>query len=132
MTKPRQILLLLMGLLVFSGVVCAQEGQAEKAKKELERQKQLKRKTLILVDEIANGAVGLKLPENRLFILTSAADLLWQHDEKRARNLFWDALGGLNLLQVPPSQNTNAKSSPKANQQLVQQYFTQFGLRQQL
>ncbi|MEP6820707.1 MAG: hypothetical protein ABJA18_14325, partial [bacterium] len=65
------------------------------------------------------------------------ADLLWEHDEPRARNLFWDALNTLNLmntfanepgLQVPKG----AKTSAKEREESLQQYNVVFGLRQEL
>ena len=51
------------------------------------------------------SAATFKLAENRSYILATCADLLWPHDEKRARTLFWEALGSLNL---PPYVETNA------------------------
>src|SRR2546425_73115 len=58
----------------------------EDKEKELERRRELDRKTLALLDEIVGGAWSLKLPENRSFVLAATADLLWERDEKRARS----------------------------------------------
>ena len=98
------------------------------AEKELQQKRELTQKAYTLVDEIAIGAHGLKLPENRSFVLTSAADLLWRHDEKRARALFWDALNSINLL-VDPGGNS-AKPLTKKNQE--KHYFAIYTLRQGL
>jgi hypothetical protein len=87
-------------LLLVSVSGFAQVSEKEEKEKEAERKQQIERKTYVLVDEIAGGAPGLKLPENRSFILAAAADLLWEHDEPRARNLFWDALNTLNLMNI--------------------------------
>ena len=100
-------------------------GSPEKA---LQQKRELIQKAYTLVDEIAIGAHGLKLPENRSFVLTSAADLLWRHDEKRARALFWDSLNSINLL-VGPGGNS-PKPIAKKNQE--KHYFAIYTLRQGL
>jgi len=134
------ILLLLafsVGLLNPSSVP-AQANEKEKAEKELERRQELERKTLRLLDEIVAGSWGLKLPENRAFVLTTAADLLWTHDEKRARNLFWEALNNI----APPisqsgddakTKSSNTKDlTPKGdNAQRLKDYYAMFATRQE-
>ncbi|HEV8588444.1 MAG TPA: hypothetical protein VGQ72_06185, partial [Pyrinomonadaceae bacterium] len=68
-----------------------------------------------LLDEIISGAWGLKLPENRSFIQASAANLLWTRDEKRARNLFWEALNGLGLqTETVDDATTKDPKDPKS------------------
>jgi hypothetical protein len=79
----------------------AQDDEKEKAQKQTERRLELERKTLAMLDEVATQALSLKLPENRSFVLAAAADLLWTQDEKRARNLFWDALNNLTSTYNP-------------------------------
>ncbi|HEV7743548.1 MAG TPA: hypothetical protein VGO56_01010 [Pyrinomonadaceae bacterium] len=118
--------------------VLAQVSEPEKSEKEAARKQQLERKTYSLVEEIASGALGLKLPENRVFVLSSAAALLWDHDQPRARNLFWDALNTLNLINTSvagdPNAQTNkgAKPTPKEKEQTLNQYFEVFRERQEL
>ncbi|MGH9874135.1 MAG: hypothetical protein ACRD9S_16925 [Pyrinomonadaceae bacterium] len=125
-------------LLIVSLPVSAQVSEKEKKEKEAERKQQIERKTYVLVNEIAGAAPGLKLPENRSFIFAAAADLLWEHDELRARNLFWDAINTLNLMatSVPANSNSQvakgAKPSAKEKEQSIKQYFAVFSLRQQL
>jgi hypothetical protein len=60
--------------------------EKEKARKELEK------KALQLLDDTLVSAQALKLAENRAVIRAQAADMLWKRDEKRARELFRDAL----------------------------------------
>jgi len=96
---------------------------------EAERRQALQSKAYALVEEIATGAHGLKLPENRSFVWASAADLLWQHDEKRARTLFWDALNSINLITPPAS---NGVTKHEAAQQDQKRYFAIVALRQGL
>ncbi|MDT4895448.1 MAG: hypothetical protein QOH25_525 [Acidobacteriota bacterium] len=74
--------------------------QLERQQKALELKKELERKTFALLDEIINSAATLKLPENRALVLSSAADLIWTRDEKRARSLFKDALNNLNSIAI--------------------------------
>jgi len=107
----RFLILLILALATANAV--AQVDEKEKVRKETEKRQELERKTLVLVDEIAAGAWGLKLPENRSFVLVSAADLTWRHDEKRARALFWEALNSLNLPTAKPLADASAKDQPK-------------------
>ena len=67
-------------------------------KKEAEKLQTLKRKALALLDEVLAEASDLKLPENRSFVLGVAGDLLWTHDENRARKLFWESMSSLSPL----------------------------------
>ena len=80
----KRYLMIAIVLVLSCVTVCAQQS-AEK-EKEAEQRQELEKKTLALLNEIASAAYGLKLPENRVFILASAADLLWPSDEKRARS----------------------------------------------
>ena len=139
------LLLFCLALLTPSNVA-AQIDEKEKAQKELERRKELERETLGLVDEIVAAAWGLKLPENRSFVLASAAELLWPRDEKRARNLFWEAFTNLGLPNTPAPddlairtaitkdpQSKDGTSKPAATDkiQTLNQYFAMFGLRRE-
>jgi hypothetical protein len=120
--SPIWILLL---LILISCPAAAQVEDAAKTREKLERQKELDRQTVLLVEEVATGAASLKLPENRSYVLAAAADLLWSHDEKRARTLFWESLNTLNIVGDGKSKNT--AMSDRENS-----YFATFGLRQSL
>ena len=118
-------LLSFLALLIVFASAAAQSDDKEKAKKEAERKQELQRKSYVLVDEIATGALSLKLPENRAFVLAESADLMWERDEKRARNLFWDALNTLTLVTVPASNEPEAKKNVKS-------FLAGFGFRREL
>jgi hypothetical protein len=75
-------------------------NQQEKQQKELEMKQELERKTFALLDEVIGSAATLKLAENRALVISSAADLLWTRDEKRARSLFKDAINNLNSTAI--------------------------------
>ena len=124
--------------------VTAQVDEKEKAQKELERRQDLERKTLGLLDEIVAAAWSLKLPENRSFVMASAADLLWPRDEKRARNLYWEAFNNLGLpnspalddsttrdatTKDPATREGTSKRAARDQAQTLKQYFAMFGLR---
>ena len=85
-------------VLFVSAFVCptvfAQEtvasSEKEKARQELEQ------KALSLLNRTAEEAAALKLPENRIYILTLTAELLWSREEKRARQYFQNAASEIN------------------------------------
>ncbi|HYJ85314.1 MAG TPA: hypothetical protein VEW46_04605 [Pyrinomonadaceae bacterium] len=124
MKSLSRALLSFLALLLVYTAAAAQVGDKEKAKKEAERKQELKRKSYVLVDEIATGALSLKLPENRAFVLTESADLLWDHDEERARNLFRDANNVLALI-TPPATSDQEKQHLSA-------FLAGFGSRRDL
>lgn len=102
----------------------------DKEKEAAERQ-ELEKKTLALLNEIASSAWGLKLPENRIFIMSSAADLLWPVDEKRARNLYWEALNSINSISMT-TPKTGETVSKADREKTTQVYFLTLTLRQKL
>ena len=104
-------------ILLVASTVRAQTG----TKKEKEAA-ELEKKTLALVNEIASAAWGLKLPENRVFIMASTADLLWPFEEKRARNLYWEAVNSINSIGT-----ANLKSGDR--EKIRQDYFLTLKLR---
>jgi|GEM_PF-884669 hypothetical protein len=130
---------LLLVLLLGPNCVVAQVDEKEKAEKEAEQRQELERKTFALVDEIVSGSWGLKLPENRSFVQASAADLLWKHDEKGARILFWDALNSLGLrtdtvddTTAKDAKDLKSKSAPtktQANEKAQKEYFEAYSVR---
>ncbi|MGI8655150.1 MAG: hypothetical protein ACR2LC_08025 [Pyrinomonadaceae bacterium] len=80
-------------------------GQPQKTSE----QQALERKALALLDELAGGADTLRLPENRALVRASIADILWTHDEKRARALFKDAIFGIS--ETTPAAADDADES---------------------
>ncbi|HKR00125.1 MAG TPA: hypothetical protein VJT09_05600 [Pyrinomonadaceae bacterium] len=114
-------------ILLLLPTVCAQTpedesalGQQEKLQKALELKKELERKTFALLDEVVSSAPLLKLPENRALVQSSAADLLWARDEKRARALFREALENLRAA-APKADGPPSGDQMKARQMLLMQ-----------
>ncbi|MDT5121538.1 MAG: hypothetical protein QOC96_1020 [Acidobacteriota bacterium] len=64
----------------------------------------LEKKALALLDVVLTDSESLK-PMNRLRLQITAANLLWPHDEKRARKLFEKSIGDFNELvsSIDPS-----------------------------
>lgn len=121
----------LISCLLAIAVTMVVPARASQKDKEADQQKELEKKTLALLNDVAAGAWSLKLPENRLFIMSNAADLLWSVDEKRARTLYWDALNAMNLI-AGPVRATGQKLSPEERAKLAQSYLSAFELRQKL
>src|SRR2546421_1320054 len=67
------------------------EQQDAQQKAQAAREKQ----ALKLLDQTIEEAQALRLPENRIRIQFIAADMLWKHDEARARSLFNEAQASL-------------------------------------
>jgi len=120
-------LMIVVVLVLSSLAICAQE----KVDKEIEQSQELEKKTFALVNEIASAAWGLKLPENRVFIMASAADLLWPSDEKRAKALYWDALNSINSITAVTAAPGETPSKAD-REKILQSYFQIFQLRQKV
>jgi hypothetical protein len=43
-----------------------------------------------LLDQVIDEGQSLRLPENRVRLQVNAADLLWDHNQERARSLVCD------------------------------------------
>lgn len=48
----------------------------------------MEKKAISLLEQVVGETALLKLPDNRALVVASAADLMWERDEKRARQLF--------------------------------------------
>ena len=121
---------LTLACLLFSSVM-AQSPSEQKAKdqspaqqeSEQKANQELEQKSLALLEDVIADIPALKLPENRTLAQATAADLLWKHDEKRARALFRDALSSLGELK--PSSDRRATRYGEVN-------WMAFQLRQQV
>src|SRR6267143_4787322 len=72
---------------------------------EQEKQKtELDKKAYRLLDQVIDEAQSLKLVENRVRVQINAADLLWDHNQPRARSLFSLAAEGVaEMMRAPDS-----------------------------
>lgn len=89
----------IMILLVSAVYSCAQDPTSQTATaqqtpdpaQQQEEKLKLERKATALLEQIVTEAQGLKLPENRVRVQITAAEMLWDRSQARARGLFSDA-----------------------------------------
>jgi hypothetical protein len=98
--------LLIALLMVFAAVlpVCAQEQPVQQpSAEELEKQKaEFDKNAYRLLDQVIDEAQSLRLTENRVRVQINAAELLWDHNQGRARSLFSLAADGVaEILRTP-------------------------------
>jgi hypothetical protein len=114
------ILLLVLGvtfLPVFAQDQSTQQPaqQPSPSAEELEKEKAEREKNAYrLLDQIIDEAQSLRLPENRVRVQTTAADLLWDGNQGRARSLFSMAAESVAELGRQQQQNnTNRRPGPQ-------------------
>lgn len=83
-----KILLLILTIFAFSNLIFAQNSPTESSAEKDKAKAEAGKKAVALLEQVVSETSLLKLPDNRALILASAGDLLWQRDEKRARQLF--------------------------------------------
>src|SRR5262249_35830274 len=82
-------------LIAFPAVAQERPGaQVRSTYEQQSGQRDHEKKALLLLDAVLAETGSLKTPENRAYVQSLAADLLWPHDEKRGRALFKQAAAG--------------------------------------
>jgi len=96
------------------------QQQVDPQQQQEEKQK-LERKAAALLEQVVAEAQGLKLPENRIRIQITAADMLWDRDQARARGLFSDAGSGIGqvTLEVDRTDRDELQNLNRLRQELV-------------
>ncbi len=125
MNKPAAFILALGIMFVAIPAATAQVQPAQQptpTAEEQEKQKaELDKKAYRLLDQVIDEAQSLKLIENRIRVQINAADLLWDHNQPRARSLFSLAAEGLTeMMRAPDSTdrpNPNQGRRPGALRQ---------------
>lgn len=97
-------------LLLVSSPFFAQSPPEPTAKVEQEQKEQLRKDGLSLLDEAATAAAALRLPENRAVVFANLGDSFWKHDEKRARELFADAVNALSAAAANGGKSPGRRS----------------------
>src|ERR1700741_1095504 len=109
--KKLFILTLTLGLLCLSVWVVTAQEQApaqQPSAEELEKQKAEREKNAYrLLDQVVDEAQSLRLVENRVRIQISAADMLWDQNQGRARGLFSMAAEGVAEIGRSQANATN-------------------------
>src|SRR5262245_6002226 len=75
--------------------------RAKKEEKSQKEDKELEKKALALLDEVVGEAMSMRLVENRVYALTTAADLFWKRNEDRARALLAEAVNQFMAIERP-------------------------------
>jgi len=96
------------------------QQQVDPQQQQEEKQK-LERKATALLEQVVAEAQGLKLPENRIRIQITAADMLWDRDQARARGLFSDGGSGIGqmTLEVDRTDREEVQALNRLRQELV-------------
>ncbi len=106
-----------------------QPSTEEQEKQKAEREKNAYR----LLDQVIDEAQSLRLVENRARIQITAADMLWDQNQGRARSLFATAAEGIAELGRTQSTNNNRRNQDGGNYGPVQpQNMRVYQLRQEL
>ena len=111
----RPALLLIFLLFACAVIAIAQEQQpAKPTAEELDKQKEEWSKNAYrLLDQVIDESQSLRLPENRIRMQIYAADVLWDHDQGRARTMFMaagDAVAEMN--RTPEPQGRRGPGGP--------------------
>ena len=110
--KKLIILTLTLALFCFStSPLIAQDQTAQQpSAEEIEKQKAEREKNAYrLLDQIVDEAQSLRLTENRVRIQITAADMLWDQNQGRARSLFASAAEGIAEVGRTQATNTNRR-----------------------
>jgi hypothetical protein len=100
------------------------EGESRDENKELEKQ------ALALLDELVGEAMSLKLVQNRIYVLTTAADLCWKHNEDRARALLGEAVN--QFMAIGPMDPRAEPRAESEGLQVLQAMAMRMEMRTQL
>jgi hypothetical protein len=80
-------------------------GQETIDPKQAEKDAALEKEALQLLDAVVIEAQSLRLPENRIRVQLTTADMLWIRDEGRARSLFLQAAAGISEMMRSIDRN---------------------------
>ncbi|HEV8366895.1 MAG TPA: hypothetical protein VGQ39_03000 [Pyrinomonadaceae bacterium] len=126
----RMILVLTLTLAFVSSALLQAQAQEpatqQPTAEDLAKQKEaLEKNAYRLLEQVIDEAQALRLPENRVHIQIGAADLLWDHNQGRARSLFSLASDAIAEMMRTAPTNTNQRGTPNQDRRA-------FSLRQEL
>ncbi|MBO0856916.1 MAG: hypothetical protein J2P21_00370 [Chloracidobacterium sp.] len=101
------------------------QPQSQKVDKEMEK------RALALLDEIVGEAMSLRLVENRIYVLTTAANLFWKRNESHARALLAEAVNQFMAIEQSSPSLAPSQDEPEGLQAL-QAMASRMELRTQL
>jgi hypothetical protein len=114
MALKRFTTLFLSALLICPPILAQTPAQPQSQKED----KELEKKALALLDEIVGEAMSLRLVENRIYVLTTAANLFWKRNEARARALLAEAVSQFMAIERPTPSQAPSQAEPGGVQAL--------------
>jgi len=116
MHRPSLIALIILLISITTGQALAQEpapqASPSPSAEDIEKQKaERERNALRLLDQVIDEVQSLRLAENRVRIQISAADMLWERNQPRARTLFTQAADGVAELGRNDQNQNNRRGS---------------------
>src|SRR5262249_33293575 len=101
---------------LFTGAINAQQAATGTQDKDKPTSEQ---KASVLLDQIIGEASALKLPESRIYVQVSAADMMWDRDQSRARSLFGEAAAAVADL-IRRTETAGDRRSANTNRNALQ------------
>ncbi len=124
MLQPKFLTLAAVFILLLSSVM-AQPQPAPLSAEQKKQQEERAKKAIALLDEIIIEAQALKSLENKIYVQTTAAELLWKKDEKRARMLLQEATSSfVQLIKSIDPEEQNVGNQLQFIMQLRQEMLT--------
>ena len=93
-------------------------ASAQTDEEKLKQQEAFEKKATALLEQVVSEVQLLKLPENRIRVQTAAGDLLWKHNEQRARSMFLLAADGVAEMMRSTDDNLQ-RSAVQLRQEVV-------------
>ena len=113
---------LLLAFLTVSAQEPAQAPTQQPTQEELEKQKaEWSKNAYQLLDQVIDEAQSLRLTDNRVRVQITAADMLWDQNQPRARTLFSQAADGVAELMRSSESNSRQQGNQARRNQLRQQ-----------
>jgi hypothetical protein len=93
-------------------------ANAQTDEEKLKEHEAFEKKATALLEQVVGAVQLLKLPENRIRVQTAAGDLLWKHNEQRARSMFSLAADGVAEMMRSTDENLQ-RSAAQLRQEVV-------------
>jgi hypothetical protein len=110
--RVRDLAFLLLTVLIAVSFISAQVDPADAAAEAAKKKKEKDERVVQVLDQLIADANGLKLPENRAFVLATVGDLYWKYDQKRARDLFHNTSAELVVYLADAEKEAGNSSTP--------------------
>lgn len=118
----KKIICTLPVIFFFVSIVFSQGMRQTNNTKTEEAKTETENKAISLLEKITEESQSLKLVENRIYVKTTTAEILWTRDEKRARLLYSEVAS-----EITSAMNESSEDEPYSNRvQWLMQLRTSF------